>query len=447
MKIAAFLVLCCATVALADDFKTVKGKEYKNVTVSRVEPDGIVLKSKSGISKVYFVELPKEVQERFRYNATAPTASAGQATAQARAASRSQPVEAISHGAQADVHRPLAPGNVTVVDSAVLPPIQETKDKITTEILEFRLKTRALYNASKFDELEALADQLRAERARFGNGSWKIYQFYDALECRYEEPESMWQLHSRIHESWDAAKPRSITARVAHADFFTAYAWRARGTDYSDKVTKEGWRLFDERLAQAAELLNKSAEFEPKCPMWWHVRMTVALGQGWSWDDHERLFQEAKAFEPEFWGYDVAKARYLLPRWHGQPGEWEYALSLENDRPKGLGLETYARVVNAMDGYYKNIFRETHASWRLTRDGFELMRQRYPDSLDILTRYCRFACLADDRALAQKLFDELGGRMIKNIWGDQESFRKYRDWAYGRSGATAVTPNTPKSPQ
>jgi hypothetical protein len=105
---------------------------------------------------------------------------------------------------------------------------------------------------------------------------------------------------------------------------------------------------------------------------------------------------------------------------------------LENDRSKGLGLETYARVVNAMGEYYKNIFRETHASWSLTRDGFELMRQRYPDSLDNLSRYCRFACLADDRAIARKLFDELGGRMIKSIWGDQESFRRYRNWAYSK---------------
>jgi hypothetical protein len=56
------------SLTLADDFKTVNGKEYKNVTVSRVEPDGIVLKTKSGISKLYFTELPKEVQERFHYN-------------------------------------------------------------------------------------------------------------------------------------------------------------------------------------------------------------------------------------------------------------------------------------------------------------------------------------------------------------------------------------------
>src|SRR5262245_36118572 len=54
-----------ASLALAEDFKTVNGKEYKDATVSRVESDGIVLKGKSGITKVYFTELPKDVQERF----------------------------------------------------------------------------------------------------------------------------------------------------------------------------------------------------------------------------------------------------------------------------------------------------------------------------------------------------------------------------------------------
>lgn len=40
-----------------------------DVTVKRVEPDGLVLSSKSGISKVYFTELPQEVQQRFNYDA------------------------------------------------------------------------------------------------------------------------------------------------------------------------------------------------------------------------------------------------------------------------------------------------------------------------------------------------------------------------------------------
>jgi hypothetical protein len=65
--IVAILASLFASIAIADDFKTIDGKEYKNAKVSRVEPDGLVLMTKSGISKVYFAELPKEVQERYHY--------------------------------------------------------------------------------------------------------------------------------------------------------------------------------------------------------------------------------------------------------------------------------------------------------------------------------------------------------------------------------------------
>src|SRR6266516_5198634 len=77
----AILAALSASIALADDFKTIDGKEYKDAKVSRVEPDGIVLRTKSGISKLYFTELSKEVQERFNYDAQkAATHSADQNT-------------------------------------------------------------------------------------------------------------------------------------------------------------------------------------------------------------------------------------------------------------------------------------------------------------------------------------------------------------------------------
>jgi len=63
----AISVTLSASVALAEDFKTVSGKVYKDATVSRIEADGIELKTKTGISKVYFTELPQDVQERFHW--------------------------------------------------------------------------------------------------------------------------------------------------------------------------------------------------------------------------------------------------------------------------------------------------------------------------------------------------------------------------------------------
>jgi len=117
MKILIGVPLFFASLALADDFKAIDGKEYKNVTVSRVEPDGIVVRTKSGISKIYFVELPKDVQERFHYNAAIAAAYSAQTARQAGLVTgRGQPIEVISHGAQVDINKHLALGNVTVVD-------------------------------------------------------------------------------------------------------------------------------------------------------------------------------------------------------------------------------------------------------------------------------------------------------------------------------------------
>jgi hypothetical protein len=72
---AVIVTVCSATIALADDFKTINGKEYKNATVKRVESDGVVVKSSGGIVKIPFAELPPEIQQKYGHNAeqAAPT--------------------------------------------------------------------------------------------------------------------------------------------------------------------------------------------------------------------------------------------------------------------------------------------------------------------------------------------------------------------------------------
>jgi len=74
------LTALSASIALADDFKTIKGKQYKNATVIRVEPDGIVIRYKSGISKIFFAELPGEIADKW----LAPVVAAERAAAAKR---------------------------------------------------------------------------------------------------------------------------------------------------------------------------------------------------------------------------------------------------------------------------------------------------------------------------------------------------------------------------
>ena len=54
------LIVLSASFALAEDFKTIKGKVYKDATISRVEVDGIVLRTKTGISKVPVLRTPSQ---------------------------------------------------------------------------------------------------------------------------------------------------------------------------------------------------------------------------------------------------------------------------------------------------------------------------------------------------------------------------------------------------
>ena len=66
------VLILSVSVVFADDFKTLDGKEYKNAQVKSVELDGIVIETNAGVlkilSKIYFSELPREVQERFHYD-------------------------------------------------------------------------------------------------------------------------------------------------------------------------------------------------------------------------------------------------------------------------------------------------------------------------------------------------------------------------------------------
>jgi hypothetical protein len=49
------------------------GKEYKNVKISRAEPDGLVIVANYGIIKIPFDDLPLNLQQKYHYD---PVASA-----------------------------------------------------------------------------------------------------------------------------------------------------------------------------------------------------------------------------------------------------------------------------------------------------------------------------------------------------------------------------------
>jgi len=305
---------------------------------------------------------------------------------------------------------------------AVVDPIKQEKDA-------FNGATRKLFDEHRFDDLEKLAAELREGKSLFRDGSWKIRGFYKSFECADEEPAKAWKAVERIHEEWIAAKPSSITARVAQANFFVNHAWFARGSGYASTVSQRENFSFEKRLDSSLEVLKTCRSFPEKDPMWWNVALTTALGQGWPKADFDKLVEEAVAYEPEFHRYDYQRAYSLLPRWYGEPGDWEAYAMKAAERKGGLGAENYARIVIGMLPFHGQIFRESKASWPKTKEGLQQLRRKYPDSLEFLNQAALLATMASDRAYAKEMFDLLGDTYLPSVFPKPARFAHYRHWA------------------
>src|SRR4030081_2540551 len=171
-------------------------------------------------------------------------------------------------------------------------------DKGYTAILDFSgpsdTNVARVYNETalqmvkdkKYAELDCFADRVRSGKERLPDGRWKLDVFYSGLASPVIYPvhatEEDWNVHLKELGKWTLAKPKSITARVALAEALIGYAWYARGNGLADTVSNSGWKLFDDRVAEAKQILESAWKLPVKCPEWYAVMQTVALAQGWN---------------------------------------------------------------------------------------------------------------------------------------------------------------------
>lgn len=85
-------------------------------------------------------------------------------------------------------------------------------------------------------------------------------------------------------------------------------------------------------------------------------------------------------------------------------------------------------------------FRETHARWDKMKRAFDDLLARYPDPIN-LNRYAMLACLAEDKAVAAKLLDDIGDAPLVRQWGGnptgQRRFDACRRWAREKSSGAS----------
>ncbi|MGH9833948.1 MAG: hypothetical protein ACREBD_19200 [Blastocatellia bacterium] len=301
-------------------------------------------------------------------------------------------------------------------------------------IPRYESEVRQELHREDYAKLEKLAAELRASKARFPGGAWKLHKFYQGVSrpvSAGKVSEQEWVIHLPKLQKWLAQYPKSITARVALGGAYIEYAWSARGSGFADTVTEEGWRLFRERLALAEKTLNDARELPEKCPHWYATMETVARGQGWERARFEGLFEEAVAYEPQYHYFYTDKAAYLLPRWHGEPGEMEKFAEETAARLGGKsGSIVYYLIADHIEPLYRaRMFSETRLSWPRIRQGFQDLEAEFGLNATHLNSYCRVAGWANDRKTVRETLNRIGDQWDPAVWGTEKNFNDFKAWA------------------
>jgi hypothetical protein len=291
-----------------------------------------------------------------------------------------------------------------------------------------------MLRAGKFDSLQKFAAAMSRQTEAMGEAYPDSFYFCEAFQkpLSTKTGDLAWAEHHGDLEKWIAKYPNSLYPRVALGRSLCTYAWEARGDRAADSVTQEGWKLFRERLRKADQVLAEAEKIDSSEVVLYHVWATVGLGLHWPLEKYEENFLRGIKADPNFLPIYYAKVVYLLPRWHGEPGDIErFAEKVADQRGGDDGDMLYmflARRLAEADGKEK-FFDYSEFSWPRMKRGFEA-RIKNPRNLNLeVNHYCYFACLKKERETAKRLFKEIGTQWRSEAWGNQGVFEQWRKWA------------------
>jgi hypothetical protein len=295
---------------------------------------------------------------------------------------------------------------------------------VTTSTGEFSNQVFQKLNEEDFAWLEERASKARKDKEKLKGGYWAIRTFYGGIQSADNSDVEYKKLFEKLNR-WKNSYPESITPRIAIFEAWSNYAGEARGTGYANTVSEDGWRLYRERMKNAKqELLEAGAG---KCPYWYVGMLEIAKNEGWDFDDFEDLFQEAAAYEPEFYYYYQQKATYLLPRYSGTPGQFERFIE-EIKREKGAKM--YYQVLSFFILYVGDIpFDGEKYSREQAKQGFVELRKAHGADKKRLNEFAKFLIFSGDIETAAQIFEEIGEDWDKEIWREKGKFDSYRQTA------------------
>ncbi|MDB5324342.1 MAG: hypothetical protein JWN40_5973 [Phycisphaerales bacterium] len=266
----------------------------------------------------------------------------------------------------------------------------------------------------------------------------------DALQAAFKMGLGPTQAVERALPHFERTAPK-IAYLTIKGEFYTKWAWQARGGGFAGTVTPEGWKTMADRLAVAQAALEEAWTLDPtNCDAATRM-LTVELGQGQGRDRMELWFKRATEANPDNNRAYQDKLYYVEPKWHGSPEEMlrfgrecvkqgrfltKAPMVLESAH-EALSHYTRGGWVKESDlNYYKD--PAVWADLKSVYDGY--LRADKGADLDYMrNRYAYLAWLCEAWGDADKMFTVIGDHPDPRLW-TAENFNAARKEAAEKSG-------------
>ncbi len=353
-----------------------------------------------------------------------------QSTPAAAAASPNQgkadsPVE---HSA-ASVPAPMAAPS-PAVEEVIAPGLNADVATDVHGLEKYEAAIRQMLYQKNFQEIDRLAADARASKARFTGGYWKVHMIYRAIEQPLDgvnAAETDWTRHIALLEQWKDQYPTSITPRIALAEAYDNYGWHARGGGYADKVTDNGWQLLAERAHKGQAILEEAETLQEKCPEWFAAMIQIARSEDWETAPFNALVQKAMAFEPDYYYYYRMVADSLLPKWGGEEGDSARFAEAVADRIGGKkGDVIYFEIATTLVCACDNEARLNGMSWPRIKNGYLALQEIYGDTISHKNEIALMAFRAGDLDYAAEIFNQIGDQWDKAVWLNHDHFTNFK---------------------
>jgi hypothetical protein len=287
---------------------------------------------------------------------------------------------------------------------------EETEREMRASMAAWREAPRqrgaAYFKEGNWKKLDELVDSLAASGQRSPDGGWELQEVAAGIDgiFGHHPNESDEDLQKKL-AAYQRERPESAFAPMLAAMQLHTLAWRARGNGYSSTVTKEGWKLFNERNSQALKIMLAARSRSHRLPTWYFE--TIVIGMDANIDDKllTDLFEEGIERFPSYYPIYSAYAKQFAPRWGGTYAAADAfirAQVADKANPEADLLYNYLyRNIDYFSGSDLDFFEESLVQWPRFRAGFETMIQQYPDKLN-KANFVAYACRAGDGSAYMK---------------------------------------------